>query len=231
MTSRKHEHDRALSVFNKMVDDADPYRIVVFGKIIPVLPGVFSPKYFSDVKWFAKAVPKIVGARSFLEIGTGTGVISLFVALCGAKKKIVATDINPTAAKNARCTFRLHRLPIQVRVGDVFQPIFPKEKFDVIFWNHPFHFSKSKPKNMLERGGYDYQYRSLRAFFSGAKQYLTSDGEVLLGTSKNARLDLIRKFAREYGYRCRLIKKQEIPSEHRKGVTIDVRIHSFRVQK
>ena len=230
MNPHKKERQHAIATFERIAADKKPYVINILRRKIRVLPDVFSPKYFSDVKWFAKEIPKVVGKRSFLEIGTGTGIVSLFVALHGATK-IITTDINPAAVKNAQGTFRLHRLRIPVRLGDVFRPVRPNEQFDVIFWNHPFHFAEERPKTMLERGGYDYQYRSLRAFFAGAKNHLTPGGEVLLGTSKNARLDLIRKFAREYGYLFRLIKKQEIPSEHRKGVTIDVRIHSFRVQK
>ena len=224
---KQREQRHASTTFKRMARDAEPYEIQILGKNIPLLPGVFSPKYFSDVKWFAKEVPRIVGKRSFLEIGTGTGVIALFVALSGAKK-LMATDINPVAVRNAERTFGLHRIEASVRLGNVFAPIRKSEKFDVIFWNHPFHFSDEKPKSMLERGGYDHQYKSLRAFFAGAKNHLAPGGEVLLGTSKNARLDLIRRFAREYGYRTSLLKQEAIPSERRKGVGIDVRIYSFR---
>lgn len=192
-----------------------------------MLPGVFSPRYFSDVEWFAKKIPKIVDDRSFLEIGTGTGVISLFVAINGSKN-IIATDINRSAVKNARKTFRAHGLSIPVRAGNVFAPIRAGGKFDVIFWNHPFHFSDTKPKTILESGGYDYRYKSVRTFFAGAKNHLTDGGEVLLGTSKNARLDLIRSFARQYGYKCKLIKKANIASAHRRQIKLDVRIYSFR---
>lgn len=227
MASRKKESDHALSVFSKMAHDLEEYCVTILGRKIIVMPGVFSPKYFSDVEWFAKEVPKVVGRRSFLEVGTGTGIIALFVALGGARR-IIATDINPAAVKNARRTLRLHNLSIPVRFGDVFSPISRNEKFDVIFWNHPFHCSETKPKTMLERGGYDHQYKSIRAFFAGARRHLTPGGEMLLGTSENARLDLIRAFAREYGYLCRLLKQEQIPSAHRRGVKIDVRIYSFK---
>ena len=227
MAPSSNEHQHALTVFERMGQDSGLYTIRVLGKEVPVLPGVFSPKYFSDVKWFAKEVPKIVRKRSFLEIGTGTGIIALFTALHGAGK-IVATDINRAAVHNARKTFHLHKLKISVRHGDMFQSIQANEKFDVIFWNHPFHYSRKKLKSSLLQGGFDYRYESLRAFFAGAKEHLTENGEVLLGTSKNARLDLIKKFGGLYGYRCILLKQESIPSERRKGVTMDVRIYSFR---
>jgi len=226
MTTHVRERRHAKTIFEKMARHTTTYRISILGKEIPVMPGVFSPKYVSDVKWFAREVPRIVDKRSFLEIGTGTGVIALMAGLNGAGK-IVATDINAQAVKNAKLTFRLHRLRASVRCGDVFQPIKANEKFDVIFWNHPFHASK-KAKDMLERGGYDQGYKSLRAFFAGAKEHLSDGGEALLGTSKNARLDLVKVFAKQYGYTSKLVRKDSIPSKHRHGVKIDVRVYSFR---
>ena len=227
MSIQKREQKYAYTIFEKMAHHTRTYRITILGKKIPVMPGVFSPKYVSDVEWFAREIPHLVGKRSFLEIGTGTGVIALMVGLKGAKS-IVVTDINAAAVKNAKLTLRLHKISASVRLGDVFAPIKKDEKFDVIFWNHPFHFGDSKTKSMLERGGYDHQYKSLRAFFVGAKQHLSEGGEVLLGTSKNARLDLIKEFAHDSGYTITLLKKDLIASLHRKDVSIDVRIYSFK---
>jgi len=226
MRTHRREQKHAGTIFEKMRSHNKIYSVEMLGKCIPVLPGVFSPKYVSDVAWFAREVPKIVKRGSFLEIGTGTGVIALFVGL-HESTSVMATDISAVAVKNAKKTFRLHKVHIPVRRGSVFEPIKKNEKFDVIFWNHPFHSSK-KVKSMLERGGHDYQYKSLRAFFEDAKKHLTKNGEVMLGTSKNADLKKIREFSRQYGYLMRLLKQATIPSINRKGIQIDVRIYGFR---
>jgi release factor glutamine methyltransferase len=224
--TNKAKRARARLKFEKMAQETTPYRIYMRGRYIPVLPGVFSPKYFTDAFWFPKEVPKLVGKRSLLEIGTGTGVIALFSAL-GGSVKVVATDINPAAVKNAKATFKTHRVHIDVRLGDIFDPIKPNEKFDVIFWNHPFHYSTVKPKNILLRGGFDYRYQSLRKFFKGAKKHVAPGGEILLGTGAVARVDLIKKMSKENGYSCRLVKKEMVPSKNRPGAFIDTRIYSF----
>jgi release factor glutamine methyltransferase len=226
MSLKKNGPQHAVIVFEKMRSETSPYTITMLGKRIPLLPNVFSPKYVTDVKWFAKHIPTIVKKRSFLEIGTGSGVIALFVSLNGASK-VVATDINPDAVRNARQTFRLHNVPASTRCGDVFKPIKKNEKFDVIFWNHPF-FSTVKPRDMLARGAFDYKYKSLRAFFHDAKRHLSKGGEVLLGTGKAARISEIKKIAQTNGYTCTLIKKETIPSKHRKGIVMDARIYSFK---
>lgn len=211
-------------------EDTKPYKLRILGKIVPVLPSVHSPKHFSDVTWFARKVPPIVGKRSFLEIGTGTGVIALFVASKGATR-IVTTDINPAAVKNAKYTFRLNHLQIPVRQGDIFRPIKSNEKFDVIFWNHPFFSSPTEIKSMLLRGAFDHNYKSLRAFFSGAKKHLTFGGEILLGTGKIARINEIKKIARENGYVYKLIEQEVILSKNRRGVLMETRLYSFKAKK
>jgi release factor glutamine methyltransferase len=228
--SISREYQRAVKRFRLMGRRKKPYKINMFGKIIPVFPQVFSPHYFSDVQWFAKEVPDLVKQRSFLEIGTGTGVITLFVAMSGARR-VVATDISAMAVSNAKETFRLHSLDIPVLCGDVFAPVPKTRAFDVIFWNHPFHYTEKRPKSFLLRGGFDYRYEGLHKFFKGAKSHLTKEGEVLLGTSKTARIQEILRIARAYGYTSKLAKSERISSVHRPGVFIDVRIYSFKPKR
>jgi release factor glutamine methyltransferase len=231
MASKNGEYMHVLTKLEKIKKgDIKSYKIKIFGKVVPVLPSVHSPKHFSDLVWFAKKVPRRVGRRSFLEIGTGTGIIALFVALGGATE-ILTTDINPTAVKNARRTFRLNSLRIPVRCGDVFKPIRPDEKFDVIFWNHPFFSSPTKINDMLLRGAFDHNYEGLRAFFRGAKKHLTFGGEILLGTGKIARINEIKKIARENGYIYTLVEREVISSKNRKGVLMEARLYSFKAKK
>lgn len=72
------------------------------GGEVVVLPGVFYPieaeyRMLSFMKenadWFA--------GKRVLEIGTGSGIVSVYAAMLGAKK-VVATDIEPQAIKTAQ---------------------------------------------------------------------------------------------------------------------------------
>ena len=76
----------------------------ILGVKILNLAGVFSPVDFTadpaliSTQVFAKALPEIVKNSSLLEIGSGTGIISLCVALKSTNpENILATDINPKA--------------------------------------------------------------------------------------------------------------------------------------
>ncbi len=59
---------------------------------------IFFPKYFNDTEIFAQNLP-VKKNDEMLEIGSGTGVISIFAGIKGAKR-VLAIDINPDALKN-----------------------------------------------------------------------------------------------------------------------------------
>src|SRR3989344_3046583 len=71
----------------------ETHNVEMLGKNFVVFPTVFSPKYFKDPEFFAKELP-IKKGETFLEIGCGTGIISIFAVFKGASD-VVAIDINP----------------------------------------------------------------------------------------------------------------------------------------
>jgi hypothetical protein len=79
------------------------------------------------------------GGGSVLDLGTGCGLLA--VALSRDADTIVATDVNPAAARLARRNARLNRLPnVEVREGSLFEPI-GADVFRVIVSNPPFVIS------------------------------------------------------------------------------------------
>jgi len=57
-----------------------------------------------------------------LDLGTGAGTFALALAGRGASR-VVATDLNPRAARITRFNARLNGLPLDVRVGDLEAPV------------------------------------------------------------------------------------------------------------
>jgi release factor glutamine methyltransferase len=189
----------------------EPYEVEYGGQLFTVLPNVYAPEFFDDTLWYAKQLQEIVGKKSLLEIGTGTGVIAIFSAQAGAK--VVATDINPDAAENARINAQKHGLSISVREGNLYEPLIPEEKFDFIFWAHPFNAWDMPIKDMLLKSGIDPRYESLQGYIAGAKDYLTEEGKLLLGTGDSADLVQIEELAKQNGYKLELLREIEQPLE------------------
>jgi len=201
-----------LSVYEHIRAERQPYEIEVLRKRLIVLLNVFSPKYFTDSEYFAAEVPNLVRDGSFLEIGTGTGLIACHVAENGSRRT-VATDINPDACRNALLNAQGRSLSIEVREGNMFEPV-KGETFDSIFWNHPFNYSEQPVRDILLRAGFDHKYEGLEEYFRGGKEHLTHSGKLLLGTSDIARLDIIEEFARRYGYAMHIRSQKKVPIEH-----------------
>ncbi len=69
--------------------------------VLVVPAGVFSPREAERyVLPFIKAHAELFRDASVMEIGTGSGIVSLYAAQLGAKK-VVATDISPEALETA----------------------------------------------------------------------------------------------------------------------------------
>jgi SAM-dependent methyltransferase len=72
---------------------------------------------------------------SVVDIGTGPGTIALVAAKRGGHA--VATDINPRAAELARFNARFNELDVDVRTGDLFEPL-RGERFRWLFAQPPY---------------------------------------------------------------------------------------------
>jgi release factor glutamine methyltransferase len=96
-----------------------------------------------ETEHLVEAVLDVVGLRPcrVLELGTGTGCISLAIAKNAPHCKIVATDINPEALRLASENMGRHRLDDRVSFygGDLFQSLQTfTDRFDVICSNPPY---------------------------------------------------------------------------------------------
>ena len=74
--------------------------------------------------------------QSVLEIGTGSGIVSMYASLL--TDDVTATDINYNALELAEKNFKINNIDtIKLEFGDLFEPI-KDQKFDVILFNTPY---------------------------------------------------------------------------------------------
>jgi release factor glutamine methyltransferase len=185
-------------------DNASPYDIRVAGKDFIVFPNVFPASYFNDTEFFAESLP-IAEGDHFLEIGPGTGILSVIAACKGATVK--AVDINADAVRNTEANAKRHGVESKINVvqGDVYGPLDASEKFNKIFWNVPFGYVKLD-LSVLEQSVFDTEYRSIHKFICGAGEHLTEDGVLLIGFSTvMGRYDILLKFLAEAD--CKEVKE------------------------
>ena len=158
-------HRAELSLFKKMIQrrlKREPLAYIVGRKEFwslefKVTPAVLIPRPETEIL-VAEAI-KLLPARGekqenlcILEIGTGSGAISIALARELPFASIVATDLSATAlsiaeenAKQNEVQERIHFL-----LGDLFRPLEPGCRFDLVVTNPPYiphdHFSSLEPE-------------------------------------------------------------------------------------
>lgn len=189
-----------------------PYELEIDGLPFVIHAGVFAVNYFPGADLYSRWL-RFKPGTAVLEIGTGTGVVSVLAGLAGARQ-VVATDINPAAVTNARANVAMHKLEdrVDVRQGDVFDPILPDERFDLIFWNFPWVLVDPdfQPTD-LQRACVDPGYRAIRRYITEGPGLLTPDGRLTLAISTTlGRYDLIQEIAAEVGLEAHIVESGQI---------------------
>lgn len=112
------------------------------GLHIKIEKGVYEP---SDDTYLLAENLKVKSEDVVLELGTGSGLIALLAARTA--RKVVATDISPIAVECASSNVSLNQLTnkVEIRLGNLFEPIREGEKFDLIIFNPPYLPENNKP--------------------------------------------------------------------------------------
>jgi HemK-related putative methylase len=171
-------------------EDTELHVRAVSGTRIVVLPGVFDGATLRTGAFLAQALDAHTcppGARA-LDLGTGSGLGAIFAARYAAQ--VIATDINPEAARCAQLNALAHHLEqrIETRVGDLFEPV-RGERFEVILFNPPYF--RGRPHDLSDHAWrstdvFDRFLRELPAHLSPggcAFIVLSSDGDIAAALS------------------------------------------------
>ena len=108
------------------------------------------------------AMCNVKNAKKILEIGTGTGLISLMLAQRNVSAKIPAIDINENAVKLASENFRnsIFNENLKVELKD-FKNFETNENFDLVVCNPPFFEENASAKDVLARQQVELNFRNL----------------------------------------------------------------------
>jgi release factor glutamine methyltransferase len=167
------------------------------GLRLQIPAAVFHPGFFFSTKLLLRFIArKPLQGRSFLELGAGSGLISLFAAQKGAV--VTASDINLVAVTYLRTNSTWNDLPVTVIHSDLFERI-QAQKFDIIAINPPFY--NRQPRTDAEYAWYcgeNGEYFS--GLFSGLKPYTNSGTAIWMILSDACDLGLIRRLAQQSGW-------------------------------
>ena len=158
----------------------------------------------------------VAEGETVLDVGTGCGILAVIASK--KAKKVVATDVNPHAVECAKQNAEVSRVlsKMQVRLGDLFEPISETEKFSMIVFNAPY-LPSTQSEHRSWRGrawaGGSTGRRIIDRFMRDAPSHLTTKGRILLVQSTLSDVkETLRKF-RETGLDAKVVAEKKAAFE------------------
>jgi release factor glutamine methyltransferase len=174
---------------------------------LTVYPGVFHPGFFFSSRLILKFLAtQNIDRKSFLELGCGSGIISIFAAKQGAN--VTAIDINQKAVDNTLSNSIKNDVNINVLESDLFSNV-PAMCYDWIVINPPYY--PVDPRNKDEYAwncGLNHQY--FYKLFKEIGSYITTKSQVLMILSDVCDLQTIFSIAASYGFAFEEILQQKV---------------------
>ncbi len=182
------------------------------------------------------ALCSLSSPKNILEVGTGSGLISLMLAQRESSAEILAIDINSEAIELAGINFK--NSPFSDRLKTKFQDFKDfesDEKFDLIVCNPPFFEENNSAKDILARQQVELNFENL---IEKSSQFLSSESvfsviipsfsaDEFVNLALRCQLNLVRKinvFGIEGGSLKRNILEFSLASK-------DVEILDFTIEK
>jgi predicted RNA methylase len=180
----------------------------------------------------AKIVDESIAAgRDVLEIGTGTGVLSI-LCLQNDANRVVATDINPAAVANARynAAMLVPDRTLDVRLVEkqapgAFSVIKSGERFDLILSNPPWEDGVvAKP---ADHAFYDPGFALMDSLLDGLPKHLKPGGRCLLAYGHVPAIERLKSAAERRNYEFKLLDDRDLASLEQNflpGMLIEIRL-------
>ncbi len=158
---------------------------------IKVHPAVFPPQMTFSTKILLDFIQDLkLEDKTFLELGCGSGIISLLAAK--KRANVTASDINQTALEYLETNASKNKLQLKIIYSDLFDNL-KNQSFDYIIINPPYY--PKKPKNIKEHAwfcGEDFEY--FEKLFGQLSNYLAS-GNCYIILSQDCDIEKIKAIA------------------------------------
>ena len=176
------------------------------GVKIRIEPGVFHPGLFFSTNYLWNYFKsRQIQSKTFLELGCGSGYISILAANKGAK--VTATDISSTALDNARYNAEKNEVRIAFYHSNLFENI-KKQKFDFVAINPPYY--KGQIKKQAEHAWYaGASYEYFDNLFASLNDYIGDTSEVIMVLSDDCDIGLIQSKAHDNGFMLEMIDQKK----------------------
>jgi release factor glutamine methyltransferase len=182
-------------------------RFVYNGITTYVFPGVFHPGFFHSTKFILSYLTdKVLAGKSFLELGCGSGLVSIVAAKAGAA--VTSSDLSLRALENTKHNANLNNVFLKIVYSDLFDSI-DKTQFDWIVINPPYYARKPEGEQDLAwHCGENFEY--FQKLFASLYDHMDSDSQVIMVLTKGADVRTIEDIARKNSFVLELLKENPV---------------------
>ena len=215
--------------YSYVVEQTWPMEDLNFGEIVQFESVFWEP---DDTVSLRKMIVQdaVAAGRDVLEIGTGTGLISI-LCLQNDAKKVVATDINAAAVANARYNAAIlapDQTLIVRQVGKespgAFAVIQDDEQFDLIISNPPWEDGVvAKP---ADHAFYDPGFELMQSLLDGLPKHLKPGGRCLLAYGHVPAIKRLKAEAEKRNFEYKILDDRDLDSletDFLPGMLVEVR--------
>jgi release factor glutamine methyltransferase len=170
--------------------------------VLTIPAEVFHPAFFSSTRILLKYIERMpVVNRSFLELGAGSGLISMVASKRGAY--VTSSDINTEAIRYLQINSDHNKTSIHIIQSDLFNDI-PRQQFDIIAINPPYY--KKNPVSQIDHAWYCGEKGEYFArLFHSLQDYIHTGSQVLMVLCEGCDIPMIREFAAENGFQMKCV--------------------------
>ena len=169
---------------------------------LEIPPEVFHPGFFFSTQLLLQYIKDIsLRGKRFLELGAGSGLISIYAAKNGAI--VTATDINPIAIECLQKNSRQNQQTLTIIESDLFVNI-PAQSFDIIAINPPYY--KKKPQSLKDYAWYcgeNGEY--FENLFARVGDYMHDNTGCYMVLFDGCDMEMIKNKAAYYGYELQCV--------------------------
>lgn len=229
MALTTHKPYYEMSAEEIVLDVDETYQKQIFsvdGVELLIHPQVYPSHKFRTTGFVLKNLKRHFKHKVVCDMGCGPGIVGLYALKNGAKK-VVQSDINPFAAANAKENIKINNVSkafIDVYSGDCFENI-PKQEFDIIVFNIPYHSDEKRLTRPLERAFYDPLFKSTGRFLQQAKLYSAKDTRVFIAFSNKGDVKTLENLFTKMNYNWKLWKITNTDQSY------DNRIYKLKLNK
>ncbi len=185
-----------------------------FDKRLVIKPTVFwEPLDTTSLRKLIRET-RLVRDKKVLEIGTGSGLVSLCCIQAGASE-VVATDVNVNAvecanlnAKRLGLNSNLDIRLVNTKYAKAFAVIPADERFDLIISNPP--WEEGVPKSIDQYALYDPSFELLKSLLHDAPSHLNPGGELYLAYGCKTAIKLMEKLSVELDYEFKVLDDRKL---------------------